>query len=236
MNSTSYSDSIEKYNNSIRDLWKPEFENALESTENTNVKFMNFCFHVNQGESPVWFFGMNPSLPISPKEIISQDSDLTENLIGKLIEEQKNMHDEYQYFKKAKDFFKDDVGINELLNPIFHDLYPIRHTKQNEFERFIKDKSLGPLRESLDKATKHLIDKIMPDIIVIANAGASRLIKEIFFEGIDSNSTTLTYEQNGKKTDMIFSSMLSGQRALDTYSRSRLAREIRETWNSRNNK
>ena len=47
--------------------------------------------------------------------------------------------------------------------------------------------------------------------------------------------TKRTYKFNGKKTDMIFSSMLSGQRALDTYSRSRLAREISETWKFRNN-
>ena len=234
MNSTSYSDSIEKYNNSIRDLWKPEFENALESTENTNVKFMNFCFHVNQGESPVWFFGMNPSLPISPKEIISQDSDLTENLISKLKEEQKNMHDEYQYFKKAKDFFKDDVGINELLNPIFHDLYPIRHTQQKEFEKFLNQNS--SLCDSLDEATKKLITGVMPNLIIIANAGASKRIQKLFQPKFDTNSTKLTFEANGKKTDMIFSSMLSGQRALDTYSRSRLAKEIRENWSSRNNK
>jgi len=236
MKSTSYSDSIEKYNNSIRDLWKTEFKNAINASNNSKVKLTQPCFHVTQDDSPVWFFGMNPSLPKSPKEIISQTPDLTDNLIDKLKEEQENMHDEYQYFRKAKDFFKDDVAIDELFNPIFHDLYPIRKTEQNEFVQFIKDKDNKDFCERLNKATKELVDGIMPDIIVVANSKASEFMQKIFFEGFDNKLTKLTYELHGKKTDMIFSSMISGQRALDTYSRSRLAREIRETWNSRNNK
>ena len=84
MKSTSYSDSIEKYNNSIRDLWKTEFKNAINASNNSKVKLTQPCFHVTQDDSPVWFFGMNPSLPKSPKEIISQTPDLTDNLIDKL--------------------------------------------------------------------------------------------------------------------------------------------------------
>ena len=76
----------------------------------------------------------------------------------------------------------------------------------------------------------------MPDIIVIANAKASKLMQKIFFGRNEYNGETkLTYELDGKKTDMIFSSMLSGQRALDTYSRSHPAQEIIKTWKSRNN-
>ena len=232
MNCTSYDECVEQYNQEISRLWKTKFHNAIKLTEKTNVEFKQFCFHANQVESPIWFFGMNPSLPKPTKEFISQTTPPDKNLIEKLEKEQKNMHKKIQYFNRAIEFFINEVKIPELRKPIFHDLYPVRHTQQKEFEKFREDNKKG-FCKSLDDATKKLIDKIMPDIIVIANAGASRLIKEIFFEGIDSNSTTLTYEQNGKKTDMIFSSMLSGQRALDTYSRSRLAREIRETWNSR---
>ena len=125
--------------------------------------------------------------------------------------------------------------------PIFHDLYPVRHTNQKEFVQFIKHEENKEFREKLDEATKELIDGIMPDIIVIANAKASELMQKIFFGRNEDKEdefkveTKRTYELNGKKTDMIFSSMLSGQRALDTYSRSRLAREISETWKSRNN-
>jgi hypothetical protein len=242
MNSTSYSDSIEKYNKSIRVLWKPEFKNAIESTENTKVKFKQFCFHVNQDESPVWFFGMNPSLPKTTNEFISQTSYITDNLIVELKNEQEIMHKNHPYFEAAIKFFKENVGIPELEIPIFHDLYPVRHTKQKEFVQFLEHQENKDFCEKLDKETKKLIDGIMPDIIVIANAKASKFIQKIFFGRTKENEhkfegiTKLTYELHGKKTDMIFSSMLSGQRALDTYSRSRLAREIRETWNSRNNK
>ena len=241
MKCTSYDECVEQYNQAILSLWKLEFDNAIKSTENTNVKFKQFCFHVNQVESPIWFFGMNPSLPKPTNDFISQTSYINDNLIVELKNEQVRMHENHPYFEAAIKFFKKDVGIQELEIPVFHDLYPVRHTKQKEFVQFIKHEENKEFREKLDEATKNLIDGIMPDIIVIANAKASELMQKIFFVDSDAEKIKLngetkrTYRLNGKKTDMIFSSMLSGQRALDTYSRSRLAREISETWKSRKN-
>ena len=241
MNSTSYKKCVKQYNQEISRLWKTKFHNAIKLTEKTNVEFKQFCFHVNQVESPIWFFGMNPSLPKPTKEFISQTTPPDKNLIEKLEKEQKNMHKKIQYFKRAIKFFEKEVKIPELRKPIFHDLYPVRHTKQKEFVQFIRLKENKEFHEQLDETTKQLIDGIMPDIIVIANAKASKLMQKIFFGRNEDNEdefkgeTKLTYELDGKKTDMIFSSMLSGQRALDTYSRSRLAREISETWKSRKN-
>ena len=236
MKCTSYDECVEQYNHAILSLWKLEFDNAIKSTENTNVKFKQFCFHVNQVESPIWFFGMNPSLPKPTNDFISQTSYINDNLIVELKNEQARMHKNHPYFEAAIKFFKKDVGIQELETPVFHDLYPVRHTKQKEFVQFIKHEENKEFREKLDEATKELIDGIMPDIIVIANAKASKLMQKIFFGRNEYNGETkLTYELDGKKTDMIFSSMLSGQRALDTYSRSRLAREISKTWKDRNN-
>jgi hypothetical protein len=182
---------------------------------------------------------MNPSLLDSTNEFISQTTPPDKHLIAELEKEQKKMHKEIQYFKRATVFFEEEVIIPELRKPIFHDLYPVRHTNQKEFVKFLEDND--DFCNSLDKATKNLIDGIMPEIIVIANAKASKLMQKIFFGKSEAEKKKLkgktkrTYKFNGKKTDMIFSSMLSGQRALDTYSRSRLAREISETWKFRNN-
>ena len=47
----SYDECVEQYNQEIRNLWKPEFDNAIKSTENTNVKFKQFKMkksYVNQ--------------------------------------------------------------------------------------------------------------------------------------------------------------------------------------------
>ena len=77
--SMSYKNSIiNEYNNTIRYLWKTEFKNAIKASNKSKVIFSQPCFHVTQDESPVWFFGMNPSLPESPKEIISQ-KDIVKN-------------------------------------------------------------------------------------------------------------------------------------------------------------
>ena len=239
MNCTSYDECVEQYNQAILSLWKLEFDNAIKSTENTNVKFKQFCFHVNQVESPIWFFGMNPSLLDSTNEYISQTTPPDKNLIEELEKAQKNMHTQIQYFKRPKKFFINEVESPKSVVPIFHDLYPVRHTNQKEFVKFLEDND--DFRKKLDEATKNLIDGIMPEIIVIANAKASELMQKIFFGKSEAKKIILqgetkrTYRLNGKKTDMIFSSMLSGQRALDTYSRSRLAREISQTWKFRNN-
>ena len=239
MNSTSYDECVEQYNQAILRLWKPVFENATKPTKKTNVEFKQFCFHVNQDESPIWFFGMNPSLPKPTKEFISQTTPPDKNLFEKLEKEQKYMHKNIQYFNRAKEFFINEVKIPELRKPIFHDLYPVRHTNQKEFVKFLEDNA--DFRKKLDEATKNLIDGIMPDIIVIANAKASELMQKIFFGESEAEKiklkrkTKCTYRLNGQKTEMIFSSMLSGQRALDTYSRSRLAREISKTWKDLNN-
>ena len=239
MKCTSYKKCVEQYNQAILSLWKLKFDNAIKSTKNTNVKFKQFCFHVKQDESPIWFFGMNPSLLDSTNEYISRTTPPDKHLFKKLEEEQKYMHTKIQYFKRPKKFFINEVESPKSVVPIFHDLYPVRHTNQKEFVKFLEDND--DFCNSLDKATKNLIDGIMPEIIVIANAKASELMQKIFFgdseaEKIKLNGETKrTYKLNGKKTDMIFSSMLSGQRALDTYSRSRLAREISETWKFRNN-
>jgi len=241
MNSSSYKKCVNKYNQEISCLWQLKFDNAIKSTKNTNVKFKQFCFHVKQDESPIWFFGMNPSLPRPLKEIFNPDNDLTDNLIYDLKDEQEEMHGELQYFLKAIEFFENEVKNPKSVVPIFHDLYPVRHTNQKEFVQFIEHEENKEFREKLDEATKNLIDGIMPDIIVIANAKASELMQKIFFGKSEpekiklKGETKRTYKFNGKKTVMIFSSMLSGQRALDTYSRSRLAREISETWKDRNN-
>ena len=241
MNSASYKKCVKQYNQKISRLWKTKFHNAIKLTEKTNVEFKQFCFHANQVESPIWFFGMNPSLPKPTKGFISQTSYIDDNLIVELKNEQLRLHDDHPYFEAALKFFKKDVRILELEIPVFHDLYPVRHTNQKEFVQFIKHEENKEFREKLDEATKELIDGIMPDIIVIANAKASELMQKIFFGRNENNKkefigeTKRTYKLNGQKTDMIFSSMLSGQRALDTYSRSRLAREISETWKDRNN-
>ena len=87
MKCTSYKKCVEQYNQAILSLWKLKFDNAIKSTENTNVRFKQFCFHVNQIESPIWFFGMNPSLPKPTNDFISQTSYINDNLIDELKNE-----------------------------------------------------------------------------------------------------------------------------------------------------
>ena len=118
MKSSSYSESIEKYNNSIRDLWRTDFKKAICSSKNSNVEFKQFCFHVKQDESPIWFFGMNPSLLDSTNEYISRTTPPDKNLIEELEKAQKNMHTKIQYFKSPIKFFKCLQSIDLISFPL----------------------------------------------------------------------------------------------------------------------
>ena len=117
-----------------------------------------------------------------------------------------------------KEFYQDNsfLGRSEKALPIFHDMYPIRHTNQKEFEAFLK--SAPDLKKALDDANKALIEKAAPKVIVVFNSKASQHLKEIF--DIREGPVTTTDKVNGVR--FVYSSMYTGQRALDKFARLRL--------------
>ena len=94
-----------------------------------------------------------------------------------------------------KEFYQDNsfLGRSEKALPIFHDMYPIRHTNQKEFEAFLN--SVPDLKKELDDANKALIEQAAPKVIVVFNSKASQHLKEIF--GILEVPFTTTDKVNG---------------------------------------
>lgn len=88
---------------------------------------------------------------------------------------------------------------------------------------FYKGKLTSEGKKSVDKFLC-VIKEISPRIILCANAGAAHIIKEYYEKIIkfDENSGIDYIYIDGKKTPILFSSMLTGQRALDKYSFQRL--------------
>ena len=151
---------------------------------------------------------------------------------------------EHPYYKKIK-----NVTVDEIHLPFgHHDLFPIRERNQKVIERMF-DGENGPLvpkkayvsfvNEALKWSAATII-KAKPKMIVVINTFASRL----FFDARIDGNTLLGFKPangelwseelgadfvriNDQVVPILFSGMLSGQRALDRYSEFRLFWHIR---------
>jgi len=146
-----------------------------------------------------------------------------------IIKLEKKAIEKYSYYKK---FGKISEYVNEL--PWQHiDLFFIRATKQEDLKQKIskngkstnnKEVELNDFALEQLRIVNEMIEIINPKVIIVVNALASKIIlqesnifkisKEEVFEkkGYDY------LEINNKKIPILFSSMLTGQRALDNHS------------------
>jgi hypothetical protein len=213
-----YSAAVNAYNSKLIDIWYRLFRPALEKQE--VIKYNPPLLHLEQAVSPIWFLGMNPSSPSSLKEqdFIPIDGPLKR----KIREEQLKSHEKLQYFQGLKEFYQNNsfLGRSEKALPIFHDMYPVRHTSQKEFVAFLY--SAPDLKKELDDANKAFLKEAAPKFIVVFNSKASEYVKEMFELSTEPIST---YDTVNEMT-FVYSSMCTGQRALDKYAKVRLAREI----------
>ncbi len=178
------------------------------------------------------FIGMNPSFkegdpmpgPPEYKNTYSWDIPDTET---------------YPYFIKSK-IIANSEGIH--LPYGHHDLFPIREKNQKVIENMFDTDSKGALiakndynsfiKESLSWS-QETICKCNPKIIVVINAFASRIIFDYSLLGFipekrwNEDLGVDFIQINGNMVPIMFSGMLSGQRALDNQSEFRLTWHIR---------
>jgi len=216
-----YGAAVSAYNGKLIDIWYRLFKPAVE--KQSVIKNYLPLLHLEQAVSPIWFLGMNPSVSSEVKKwgMYTQIDDV---LIREIEKEQLKSHKEHPYFIGLKKFYQDNsfLGRSEKTLPIFHDMYPVRHTNQKEFEAFLK--TAPDLKQEFDDANKAFLEQAAPKVVVIFNSKASEFIKDIY--DIHKAQVTTTDKVNGMK--FVYSSMYTGQRALDKFASVRLAREIRE--------
>ena len=181
-----------------------------------------------------------------PKEKREQQHDELIQMCNELIEFEKIAKKKYdKYFGKLKEISKYVFGDENKWEHI--DLFFYRTTSQDDLKKCINYKektSKGKIQSvSLDKFGKDqleislgLIDKINPKVIVVANALSSKIIR--YFEEVkedikidDSNFEKEGFhrvELSNSKIPIFFTSMLSGQRALDLGSFERLKWQIKK--------
>ncbi|MEH7076235.1 hypothetical protein [Neobacillus drentensis] len=129
-----------------------------------------------------------------------------------------------------------NIGIKDFKNDVtVLDLFFIRDTNQKNIEKRLKQKisNTRPVKyefttfaEEQIKISMEALSLSDPDLILIANAKASNIFIEYNKDKIYSKQfgdlKCYIFKLNGRSVPIFFSSMLSGQRALDTFSLDRL--------------
>jgi hypothetical protein len=219
-------------NNELTQLWSKTF------TEKDTV--MVPLYYRDLRRNCLLFVGFNPSFNeemfrkyLSGSRYSSLDiSDFflwrskIESKIESYKEIDKIVGEKHPYFNKVK-----EIG-EEVNLPVEHiDLFFYRKTSQKELQDLLYNKEkLNQFAEKQLSLSFRLIQGTTPEIIVVINAGASEIIRNKFGTRIQFHEEYgyHTILLNDKPVPIFFSSMLSGQRALDKGSLERLRWHVRQ--------
>ncbi|HAV57971.1 MAG: hypothetical protein A2003_13365 [Acinetobacter sp. GWC1_38_13] len=212
-------------------------------------------------KNTILFVGLNPSynesfLKLNASQLIPLFNDwrkIDDDNIKQIIEfdnslkkiDKITLKTKYSYFQKFQDiveYLKRNRKHNELLEWEHLDLFLIRITSQAKFKDLIYEKDdqkiLNSFAKEQIKLFKILIDLIKPKLIVVANAYASKIFKEEIYKNSISfdneNGYHLIRLEECREIPVFFSSMLTGQRALDNHSFERLCWHIDKALNNHN--
>lgn len=199
------------YKKAIKDLWDDSIDSLPEGLGKEIAK-RGYAVEQDLPHDDVLFVGMNPAY------------DERREHPGVRI---------YNVADKGNAFFKAIVDFSERTreysNPSHHDLLFVRHTNQKDVEAILKN---GPFKGFLQKQldiSMEIIRSLSPKLIVVLNAGACKLFDSMFTrvsdEHIQKDLGAYPFLIN-EVTPVLFSSMLSGQRALDRGSRNSLSWHI----------
>ncbi len=184
-------------------------------------------------KNSILFIGLNPSFSIgrinfleSCKKSNKLDPDL-------LIKMEKNVQEKYPYFSKFKIIAK-KVGFSSWEHI---DLFFYRLTSQKKFKKIIgfnekKEFIFNNFGEEQLKLSLELIKEITPKVIVVVNSFSSDIINNHSLFKINTKQFNQIgydfFEIEDGSIPILFSSMVTGQRALDKHSLRRLIFSIKK--------
>ncbi len=222
----------------IRDLIEQKINKTWKEFDNTKfTKFSPLAIE-KISDKGIFFVGLNPSLSDEQKDLLRQEKTDKKCQFYTL---DKNKDNAYKYFYK---FYEIAEQIN--LEWGHFDLFYYRETNQKNIEKLLKTQQGTDFFYKQAMVTKNIFDKLIdpsnPKIFVVTNTltrdllGTYRKVNEtknkkdwwLNFDFIWNNDWG-TYEYKGQP--FFFSSMLTGQRALDKGSLERLIWHINEVKN-----
>ncbi len=223
----------EKINSKIIALRNKYFQN------DPDVYAPMFYDHFKQGG--LLFVGMNPSFSergfktilkgtayekIDPVSFLKW-SNISSNpeLVSDCIKVESHAYENYMSFFARPIEIAKEVGLDWQ----HIDLFIYKETSQSDFTKRIMDG--GTLNEfALEQISlfEEVLEMINPQCVVVANAFGSELLRKYIKNDLewDASRGFHWFTREGKKIPIFFSSMLSGQRALDRWSYERLKWQV----------
>ncbi len=219
---------VDSINRSVLDLWneycRPEDRPPL--------------LYPPVSEGGILFVGANPAW--IEGGTVKTFSELLEDRVAvdALIAEERDVRETYRYFAPCR-----KIAEENKIRWDHVDWFFIRETNQNALERQVLKKpanwdspvELTPFGKGQIKLAKKLMTACKPKIIVVINALASKVARTVLelHDALIDNDGLYSVEISGKSTPVIFSGMLTGQRALDKGSFERLRWHINKTLSKR---
>ena len=209
-------------NKEIIDLWK-EFPNECGNR-------IPLLFPPSE-DGCILFISFNPSFPPALANQNWEHPYDIERLFNinadQVIKQEIKTHNSLPYFKPLKDIAGD------LNLPCSHlDIFMLRETKQETATNVCgNENQLTPFGRRQFDLFIHALQKSSPKVTVVINASASRIIKAQL--NLSYKSSDGCYYSSDEKINAPFflAGMLSGQHAMDTFSRERLVWHIKKILN-----
>ena len=218
---------INEINSRIIDIWGT-------TPESIRGPYLPTLIPVRTPKPTILFVGINPSI----SEEIAKDSLMLDGVISPAHINAIHEEAESAVGPNGNTGFFNIFGEVSLEHTWLHiDLFYKREKSQKELERQLESGSMDFWQKQLDLFPE-IVFNLNPKVIAVTNALASRIINSVFnglhiphteisnatflLHGWDSLKITLPKINEGLVCPVFFSSMLSGQRALDIHSRRRL--------------
>jgi len=185
-----------------------------------------------KGKNQLLFIGLNPSFSDNSikgfkktkKDYLKffSHKNLNDEQIKEIIKVHETSIEEYPYFSKFHAIADDTTG-----KPFAHiDLFHCRRTSQSQLVKILKKEDYKDFINKSVEILNKLIVQINPKIIIVENAKTRDILSNYFplITEIDDIYGTPLFNE---KIPVFFTSMLTGQRALDLGSYHRLVWHIK---------
>lgn len=199
------------YKEKIDAIWAKQIERHPETRECDIVR-LGYAIERLLKQNDVLFLGMNPSY--KEGEWNNGGAGFYDIIAGN------------PYFQTLISFSKETIGVEQISH---HDMLYIRHTNQKEVINFFDDYIYKDFILEQLLLSRDIICAAEPKLIVVLNAGVREIIKNLFRIDLnnDFDDELGAYIIDiGKRVPVIFTGMLSGQRALDLGSKRTLQWQI----------
>ena len=206
------------YKQRIDAIWSKQIANHPETKEEEVIK-LGYAIerHLNKGD--VLFLGMNPSY--KPGRWNHDGGGFYNVSAGN------------SYFQAMIDFCQETLDRNDISH---HDIFFIRHTEQKSVIKLTNQEEYKDFFDEQLELTRDIIRAAEPRLIVVLNAGVREYFKRIFpFDwDKDFNDNLGAHLVRIKENaPVLFSGMLSGQRAMDLGTKRALRWHIQHIINHR---